>query len=108
MPGRERQVVAAGNLGCDLPCSASGRPSARSMASRGTPPGRSSSRLAEAGDDGGLDADRRRAAVDDQIDAAGKIGEHMRRGRRRDMAGAIGRRRHHRPAESPQDFLRHA
>ena len=59
-------------------------------------------RPVEAGHDGGFDADRRRAAVDDQVDAAAQIGQHMRRGGRRDMAGA-GRWRHHRLAEFRQD-----
>jgi len=56
-------------------------------------------RAVEAGDDGGFEPDWRRASVDDQIDLSAEIGEHMRGRGRRHMAGTIGRRRHHRPAE---------
>ncbi len=63
-------------------------------------------RLAEAGDDGRFEPDRRRPAVDDQVDAPAQIGEHMLRGGRRDVAGAVGRRRHHRPAEGCEDVAR--
>ena len=52
-------------------------------------------------------ADRRGAAVDDQIDAAVEIGEYVRGRGRRDMAGAVGRRRHHRPAETGEELPRH-
>ena len=78
---------------------ASARPSTRSIASRGSAAGPQQRRLADAGDDGRLDADRARAAIDDQIDAAAQVGEHVRGAGRRDVAGAIGRWRHHRPAE---------
>ena len=37
------------------------------------------------------------AAVEDEVDARREVGGDMRRGRRRDMAGAVGRRRHDRP-----------
>ncbi len=53
----------------------------------------------EAGDDGGFDAHGGRAAVHHQIDAAAQVGHDMRRRGRRDVAGAVGRGRHHRPAE---------
>ncbi len=55
-----------------------------------------------------LDADRRRAVIDDEIDAAAQVGQHVRGGGRRDVAGAIGRRRHHRLAEGGKDFPRDA
>ena len=83
--------------------SASGRPSTRSIAVARHAAGPQQHRLAEAGDDGGFDADRRRAAIDDEIDAAAQIGEHVRGRGRRDMAGAVGRRRDHRPAECRED-----
>ena len=62
-------------------------------------------RLAEAGDDGGFDADRRRAAIDNEIDAPAQIGQHVRRRGRRDVAGAVGRRRHDRLAERGEDLF---
>ena len=46
------------------------------------------------------------AAVDDQVDAAAQIGEHVLRGGRRDVAGAVGRGRDHRPAEGGEDVAR--
>ena len=52
-------------------------------------------------------ADRRCAAIDDEIDAAAQVGEHMGGGGRRDVTGTVGRRRHDRPGERRQDFLRH-
>ena len=64
-------------------------------------------RLAEASDDGGFDADRRRAAVDNEIDPAAQIGKHMGRRRWRDVAGAVGRWRNDRLAEFLQKVLRH-
>ena len=42
------------------------------------------------------------AAVDHEVDTAAQVAEHMRRGGRRDMAGAVSRRRHHRAAEAFQ------
>ena len=63
-------------------------------------------RPVEAGHDGGFDADRGRPAVDDEVDAAAQIGQHMRRGGGRDMAGAVRRRRHHRLAEGRQNGAR--
>ena len=42
-------------------------------------------------------------AVDDQVDAAAQIGQHMLRRRRRDMAGTVRGRRHHRLAELRQN-----
>ena len=45
-------------------------------------------------------------AIDDQIDPAVEIALHMGRIGRRDMAGQIGRRRHHRAAERAQDRAR--
>ena len=53
-----------------------------------------------------FDADLDRPAVDDQIDAAFEIALHMRCICRRDMAGEIGRRRHHGAAERAQDRAR--
>ena len=85
---------------------AAGRARARSS-SRATPPGRSSVGSLEAGDDGRI---RRRPASARRrrpVDAAAQIGEHVRRAGRRHMAGAVGRRRHHRPAERRQQRLRH-
>ena len=64
-------------------------------------------RRVETSDNGGFDADRDRAAVDDQIDPPGEIALHMRRRGRRDVARQIGRRRHHRSAERAQDRPRH-
>ena len=87
--------------------SASGRPSTLFDVVARQAAGPQQHRLAETGDDGRFDADRRRAAIDDEIDAAAQIGEHVRRRGRRDVAGAIGRRRHDRPAEGGEDFLRH-
>ena len=63
-------------------------------------------RLAEAGDDGGFDADRRRAAVDNEIDAAAQIGKHVGSRGRRNVAGAIGRRRDDGLAEGVEDGVR--
>ena len=51
-----------------------------------------------------LDADPRCPAVDDEIDAAAEVGLHMRGLGRRHMAGAVGRRRHHRPAEGRENI----
>ena len=51
-----------------------------------------------------LDADPRCPAVDDEIDAAAEVGLHVRRLRRRHMAGAVCRRRHHRPAEGCENI----
>ena len=68
----------------------------RSISARGSAPGRSSTGRIEAGDDGRFEPHRRRPAVDDQVDAPAQVGEHMLRGGRRDMSGAVGRRRHHR------------
>ena len=64
-------------------------------------------RFAEAGDDGRFDADRRRAAVDDEIDAAAEIGQHVVSRGRRQVAGAVGRGRDHGLAEGPQNIARH-
>ena len=58
----------------------------------------------ETGDDGRFEPHRGRPAVDDQLDAAAQIGEHVLRRGRRDMAGAVGRRRHHRPAEGLREW----
>ena len=49
---------------------------------------------------------RRRPAVDDQLDAPAQVGEHVLRRGRRDVAGAVRRRRHHRPAEGGEDRAR--
>ena len=54
-----------------------------------------------------FDADLDRPAVDDEIDAAGKIACDMRGRGRRDVAGEIRRRRHHSSAECAQDVARH-
>ena len=48
----------------------------------------------------------RRAAIDDQVDAAVEIGAHMLGERRRDVAGPIGRGRDHRLAERLQQVAR--
>ena len=81
-------------------------PSACSIAARGRPPGRSSTGEPRQATMVEFDADRRRPAVDDQVDAAAQIGEHMGGGGRRDVAGAVGRGRHHRAAECRQDGAR--
>ena len=49
---------------------------------------------------------RRRPAVDDQLDAPAQVGEHVLRRGRRDVAGAVRRRRHHRSAEGGEDRAR--
>ena len=78
------------------------------MRSRGKPPGRSSMRTASRqatmvdSTPTGVGA-----AVDDQIDAAAEIVQHMLRGGGRDVAGAVGGRRDHRPAEPAQEAARH-
>ena len=76
------------------------------MSSRGSPPGRSKAGCAEARHDRRFKTDRARAAVDDEVDAAAQVGEHMRGAGRRDMAGAVGGRRHHRAAECREQRLR--
>ena len=81
-------------------------PSTRSMSARGKAAGAQQRRLAEAGNDRRLDADRAGPGVDHHVDAAAQIGEHMRRRGRRNMAGPVGRRRHHRPAEGRQQRVR--
>ncbi len=47
------------------------------------------------------------AAVDDQVDPARQIALHMLGGGGRDVAGEIGRRRHHSTAEGLDDVARH-
>ena len=102
-----------GASGCPLSLSASAggcasaRPSTRSISARGRPPGRSSIGCVEAADDGGFDADRDRPAIDDQVDPPRKVALDMRGRGRRDVAGEIGRRRHHGAAEGAQDVARH-
>ena len=60
-----------------MPASSGGRsrarPSTRSIRPRGSPPGRSSIGVLKAADNGGFDADRDRAAIDDQVDPSGKV-----------------------------------
>ncbi len=63
-------------------------------------------RFVQAGDDGGLDADRAGAAIDHHVDAPAQIGQHVRRAGRRDVAGAVGRGRHHRPVEGREQRVR--
>ncbi len=87
--------------------SASGWPSTRSISARASPPGRSSDGCAEAGDDGRFHADGAGAAVEHHVDAAAQVGQHMRGAGRRDMAGAVGRGRHHRAAEGRDQRQRH-
>ena len=99
---RHRRVVCR-----SAPASASGRPSTRSMSPRARAPGRSSAgspRQATMVDSSPIG---RRSAVDDQFDAPAQVGQHVRRRGRRDVAGPIRRRRHHRPAERRQQVLRH-
>jgi hypothetical protein len=43
----------------------------------------------------------------DQVDPPGEVALHMGGGGRRDVAGQVGRRRHHGTAERAQDFPRH-
>ena len=50
-----------------------------------------------------FDADRNRAAVDNQVDPSRKVALHMGGGGRRDVTGNIGRRCGHRTAEPAQD-----
>ena len=45
-------------------------------------------------------------AVDDQLDAAAQVGEHVLRGRGRHVAGAVRRRRHDRAAEGGENVAR--
>ena len=84
----------------------SARPSTRSMSLARQAAGPQQHRLVETADDGGFDADLDRAAIDDQVDPAGEIALHMGGRGRRDVAGEIGRRRHHRAAEGAQDVAR--
>ena len=100
MPG------ASGASSAPAAVAATRRPSTRSIASRGTPPGRSSVGSPRQDTMVDFDADRAGAGVDDQIDAAAQIGEHMRGAGRRNVAGAVGRWRHHRPAEGRQQRAR--
>ena len=101
-----------GASGCPLSLSASSggcasaRPSTRSISARGRPPGRSSIGRVKAADNGGFDADRDRAAVDDQVDPPVKVALHMGRRGRRDVTRQVGRRRHHRAGRRAQDFAR--
>src|SRR4029077_19421564 len=46
-------------------------------------------RFAQTGDNGRFKSDLRRPAVEDDVDAAGKIGERVLRGRGRKVAGAV-------------------
>ena len=101
--GRERRVGVA----CRRRRRRAARRARARSSSRGRPPGRSSIGRSRQATMVEFDADRRRPAVDDQVDAAAQVGQHVRRGGRRDMAGAVGRRRHHRPAERAQDAARH-
>ena len=64
-------------------------------------------RLAEAADDSRFDADRRRAAIDNEIDTAAEIGQHVVSRSRRQVAGAVGRGRDHGLAEGRQNIARH-
>ena len=60
----------------------------------------------ETADDGGLDADRCRPAIDDEVDAAAEIVHHVLRGGRRNVPGAVGGGRNDRPAEPVQEAER--
>ena len=64
-------------------------------------------RLADAGHDRRFDADRARAGIEDQIDPAAQIGEHMRGACRRHVTGAVCRGRDHRAAERCQAACAH-
>ena len=94
-----------------LSASAGGR--ARGYAEHGLDPfarqsaGAEQHRRLEAADDGRFDADRDRPAVDDQVDPPRKVALDMGGQRRRDVAGDICGRRHHRPAKGAQDRFRH-
>ena len=61
----------------------------------------------ETADDGGFDADLHCSSINDQVDPPRKIALHMRRCRRGNMAGQVGRGRHHRAAEFVQDVAGH-
>ena len=76
------------------------------MTSRGRPPGRSSVGCAGAGDDRRLDTDLAGAGIDDEVDAAAQIGEHVRGACRRNVAGAVGRGRNDRSAEGGEQCVR--
>ncbi len=104
-PGRDRHGVVGGRSGPrrrhgehndPLDLGARQRPRAQQQ------------RPVEAGDDGRFEPHRRRPAVDDQLDVPAEVGEHVLRRRRRDMAGAVRRRRHHRVAEGREDLAREA
>ncbi len=62
-------------------------------------------RAVEAGDDGGFDAERGGAVIDEELDAVTEVVEHVLGRRRRDLAGPVRRRRHHRLAERGEDLL---
>ena len=103
MPGAIGPAVSAGR-GAG---SASERPSERSIAARGRPPGRSRTGSPRQATIVELRADRRCAAVDDEVDAAGEVGRDVFRTGRGNMAGTIGGRRHNRFAECREDVPRH-
>ncbi len=103
MPGASG---ASSSAGVPAGASTSARPSTRSIAARGTPPGRSSIGSPRQATIVELDADACRPAVDNEIDAAAQIGLHMRRRRRRNMAGTVGRGRDHGLGEGLEDIAR--
>ena len=53
-----------------------------------------------------FESHRRRPAVDDQLDTAAQVGEHVLRGCRRHVSRAVRRRRHQRAADRGQDVAR--
>ena len=100
--GRERRVVlarASGNVRAPSSQHALDRVTRQSA-------GTQQHRLTEARDDRGLDPDRRRAAVDDEVDAAAEIGKHVRGGGRRHVAGTVGRGRDNRIAQCRENIAR--
>ena len=76
------------------------------MASRGSPPGRRSVGSPAQEIIVELDADLAGAGVDDEIDPAAQIAEHMRGACRRNVAGAICRGRNDRSAEGGEQRAR--
>ncbi len=76
------------------------------MASRGSPPGRSSVGSPAQETIVELDADLAWAGVDDEVDPAAQIGEHMRGACRRNVAGAVCRGRDDRSAEGGEQRVR--
>ena len=63
-------------------------------------------RLADAGDDRRLHADTARTGIDDEVDAAAQIGEHVSAACRRDVSRTVCRWRYDRPLEGLEQVVR--